>query len=79
MRARFEWVLVFLASLSIGTCVEVMAKERPWKPGASVELIMASGGVGGTYLPAGRWDRQALEGHCTGSKRDGSGYRGLCG
>lgn len=55
MRERFEWVLVFLASLtilaSIGTCVEVAAKEKPWKPGDSVELIMASGGVGGTYYP----------------------------
>jgi uncharacterized protein len=55
MRTRFEWVLALVGSIalsaSIGTCVEVMAKERAWKLGASVELIMASGGVGGTYYP----------------------------
>ena len=55
MRTRFAWALAFFVSVallaSVGICVEVMAKEKPWKPGESVELIMASGGVGGTYYP----------------------------
>lgn len=28
-------------------------KEKPWRPGESVELILASGGTGGTYYPLG--------------------------
>jgi TRAP transporter TAXI family solute receptor len=55
MRARIKRFLVFLVSLtlsvSIGTIVEAASKEKPWKLGDGVELIMASGGVGGTYYP----------------------------
>jgi uncharacterized protein len=55
MGARLERVLMFLvflmASVTVGTSVEATAKEKPWKPGDGAELIMASGGVGGTYYP----------------------------
>jgi TRAP transporter TAXI family solute receptor len=27
------------------------ASEKPWKPGERIELVMAAGGVGGTYYP----------------------------
>jgi len=29
------------------------SKEKPWRPGEGVELIMATGGTGGTYYPLG--------------------------
>ena len=55
MREQLEWVLLFLTllalSVSMGTRVEAASKEKPWKPGDSAELIMASGGVGGSYYP----------------------------
>jgi TRAP transporter TAXI family solute receptor len=55
MRSRLEWLLVFLVFfgvlVTLGTGGEATAKEKPWKSGDSVELIMASGGVGGTYYP----------------------------
>jgi hypothetical protein len=47
--------LVFLACLTIVPALETAAgpesKEKPWKPGERIELIMASGGTGGTYYP----------------------------
>jgi TRAP transporter TAXI family solute receptor len=53
MNILLERVLLVLTIVAVsmiaGPCVE--AKEKPWKPGDSVELIMASGGVGGTYYP----------------------------
>lgn len=55
MSARIRWVVVFLTALAlaagIAAGVEAAAQEKPWKPGQSAELIMASGGVGGTYYP----------------------------
>jgi uncharacterized protein len=55
MRSRLERLLVFLVFLMVlltmRTSVAATAKEKPWKSGDSVELIMASGGVGGTYYP----------------------------
>lgn len=55
MRIRLEWVLLLLATLAVwagtGPNVQAAAREKPWKPGDNVELIMASGGVGGTYYP----------------------------
>lgn len=55
MKALLRWLPLFLCALtvsvSIGEPGEAASQERPWKPGQSVELIMASGGVGGTYFP----------------------------
>jgi uncharacterized protein len=55
MRPRIKSVLSVLASLTfsvgVGASVFAAPKEKPWKPGQSVQLIMASGGVGGTYFP----------------------------
>ncbi len=55
MRAPIKRFLVFLVSLtlsvSVATTVEATSKEKLWKAGDSTELIMASGGVGGTYYP----------------------------
>ncbi|MBI4963131.1 MAG: TAXI family TRAP transporter solute-binding subunit [Desulfomonile tiedjei] len=55
MRKLIEWTLVFLVCLafplSVGAAPGNVSKEKPWKPGESIELIMASGGTGGTYYP----------------------------
>jgi uncharacterized protein len=55
MRAQLDGFVVFLTcvALAIGTLTpaEAASREKPWTPGQSIELIMASGGVGGTYYP----------------------------
>jgi hypothetical protein len=44
--------LIFLIpSSSLETEAGLASKEKTWKPGEKIELIMASGGTGGTYYP----------------------------
>lgn len=35
----------------LGPVAETASNEKPWKKGEKIELIMASGGTGGTYYP----------------------------
>lgn len=47
--------LVFILCLTLlpglGAAAETAPNEKPWKPGERTELIIASGGTGGTYYP----------------------------
>ncbi|MGC9029623.1 MAG: TAXI family TRAP transporter solute-binding subunit [Desulfomonilaceae bacterium] len=40
-----------LFALILGEGLAGASNEKPWKPGDKIELIMASGGTGGTYYP----------------------------
>jgi len=50
-----EMIFVVLACLICALTIEkgpaAESKEKPWKPGDKIELIIASGGTGGTYYP----------------------------
>jgi uncharacterized protein len=55
MRSKIKRFLLLIACLTISTNIwtsaEAAPKQKSWKPGDSAELIVASGGVGGTYFP----------------------------
>lgn len=51
IKRLFLCLVLLTLSVSIGAGVEATSKEKQWKHGDSIELIMASGGVGGTYYP----------------------------
>lgn len=55
MPIRTIVMLVFVLNLALEqgfeSVVGAASKEKPWKPGDRIELIMASGGTGGTYYP----------------------------
>jgi TRAP transporter TAXI family solute receptor len=55
MRRGNQLALILLASLTIvvdlGVLFVMAGQEKPWKTGDSVELVLASGGTGGTYFP----------------------------
>ena len=57
MRRRTQLALVLLVSLAISVSLAapsvVAAQEKPWKSGESIELVLATGGTGGTYFPLG--------------------------
>jgi len=57
MRRRIELILAFLLCVTLpvglGAASGTATNEKPWKPGDKIELIMASGGAGGTYYPLG--------------------------
>jgi uncharacterized protein len=57
MRRGTLLVLLLLTSLAIPVSLAathaVAAEEKPWKMGESIELILATGGTGGTYFPLG--------------------------
>ncbi|MCA1960922.1 MAG: TAXI family TRAP transporter solute-binding subunit [Desulfomonile sp.] len=57
MRSRIRWGLGFVVCIAatVGLSLPPVSasKEKPWRPGENVELIMASGGTGGTYYPLG--------------------------
>jgi TRAP transporter TAXI family solute receptor len=56
-----QWPALKLFFIALAVClifapivargIAVAASEKPWKPGDKIELIMASGGTGGTYYP----------------------------
>jgi len=57
MGSPIRWVLSLLVGVafaaSLGLPAAAESKEKPWRPGENVELIMATGGTGGTYYPLG--------------------------
>ena len=58
MRRRFGLVVAGLVILSLlagcgGKSGESSVSQKPWKSGDKTELIMATGGTGGTYYPLG--------------------------
>ena len=57
MRRGTQLALVLLVSLAIPAGLAapsvVAGQEKPWKSGESIELVLATGGTGGTYFPLG--------------------------
>ncbi len=57
MRRGTQLALVLFVSLAITVSLAapsvVGAQEKPWKSGESIELVLATGGTGGTYFPLG--------------------------
>ncbi len=57
MRRGTQSAFVLLVGLAVTMGVAalsvVAAQEKPWKSGQSIELILATGGTGGTYFPLG--------------------------
>lgn len=57
MRRRTQLALALLVSLAIPVSLAAPsvagAQEKPWKTGESIELVLATGGTGGTYFPLG--------------------------
>ncbi|MBI5251760.1 MAG: TAXI family TRAP transporter solute-binding subunit, partial [Desulfomonile tiedjei] len=57
MRRGTLLTLVLLVSSAVPAGLEVpsviAAQETPWKSGESIDLVLATGGTGGTYFPLG--------------------------
>lgn len=57
MTTRLQPVVALLVGFVLHLCISAPCgaepKEAPWRPGDSIELIMATGGTGGTYYPLG--------------------------
>jgi uncharacterized protein len=57
MRRGTQLAPVLLVSLATILCLAgtsiILAQEKPWKSGDKIELILATGGTGGTYFPLG--------------------------